>query len=153
MTNAQAYKKREQENKEKVLRWLKMSDEDHFDLVVDTALEYLKNVLHVNAYGLEYLSKSTDFWTWWRIEWNRIDTLFLDALKPHDDWYVTIIDRDSDRPYKVDSAEDLRSWYSVYHEASMENRFINAAVVRATAESMLKGIRLQVASSKEVVNG
>jgi hypothetical protein len=152
MTNAQAYKKREQENKDKVRSWLEISDADHFDLVVDTAFEYLKNVLGVDAYGLEYLPKSPEFWTWWRMEWNRIDALFLDAIGPHDDCYASIVDRDSDTRFEVYTADDLLRWYTIYHEASMENRFINAAVVRATAESMLSGFK-QVVKSKEVVNG
>jgi hypothetical protein len=151
MTNAQAYKKREQENRDAVKSWLKLTDDEATNLFIDTAYEYLRNVLGTDAYGLEHLPKTSEFWMWWRLEWNRIDAIFLSCLTTDSRWYATIIDRDTETPYKVANVHDLQKWYEIYHEASLDNRYINSSVVRAGAHSVIKAIAN--AKVKEVSNG
>ena len=140
MTNAQAFKIREQQNRDAVKKWLKLTDDEASNLFIDTAYDYLKNVLGTDAYGLEHLPKTSEFWTWWRLEWNRIDSIFLNCIREDERWYCSIVDRDSSTWYKVDDVYFLREWYNIYHEASMDNRFINSSVVRAGAHSVIKNI-------------
>lgn len=140
MTNAEAYKKREQENRKAVKNWLKLTEDEMTNLFIDTAYDYLRNVLGTDAYGLENLPRTSEFWSWWRLEWNRIDAIFLCNIREDDRWYCSIVDRDSNHLYKVDGVAFLRDWYALYHEASMDNRYMNSSVVRAGAHSVIKHI-------------
>lgn len=146
MTDLQRYKQREQQQRNELTRMLQCTDEQLNTMVFDGAYDYLQNIFGTDAYGLQHLPKTSEFWAWWRMEWNRIDALFLNAIShkysaEYPQWYCVIRDRDTDYLHAVYNCNGLRTWYIAYHEASMSNRFLNSSVVRAGAHQMINSIK------------
>lgn len=145
MTQVEQYKRYESDQRKQVLSWLQMGDHQLSELIFEQAYEYLEKVFGTDAYGMEQLPKTTEFWTWWRMEWNQIDRMFLEAIKvqykaEYPEWYCVIADRDTGDLGAVHTVKELHRHYLHYHEASMSNRFINSSTVRAHAHDMINSI-------------
>lgn len=146
MTELQRYIQREQHNRKELMRLLQCTDEQLNHMLFEGAYEYLQHVFRADSYGLEHLPKTHEFWVWWRMEWNRIDTLFLQAIShkysaEYPQWYCVIRDRDTDDLHAVHSVNGLRTWYITYHKATMGNKFINSSVVRAGAHHLINTLK------------
>ena len=155
MTRVQEYKQREQRQRAQVVQWLGITEETLNELIYEGAFDYLRNVFGTDAYGMEHLPKTKEFWTWWRMEYNRIDGIFLNAigheyLSQYPQWYCVIQKRDSDVFDPIYSVDQLRKEYTKYHEASMRNRFINSSTVRAGAHDMINAIIAGQTKQQEV---
>lgn len=103
------------------------------ELIFNTAYRYLEDVLALPAAAISAHTANADFWSWWQLEWNRIDKIFnnnvyADPRPPYA--LCAVLDRENDILYAVYSAEQLRHMYEQYHEASMRNRHMNSAIVR-----------------------
>ena len=98
------------------------SADELFNMAVDTAFTYLREIWKTDEYGMEMLPKSPEFWAWWRMEWARIDKLYLDDMKH--------------RPNRAHRY--YRVYYEHYHKAGLNNIFINSAVMEASAHKLIK---------------
>lgn len=104
------------------------SAENLFALTVETAYTYLKQVWRTDAYGMEMLPKTPEFWAWWRIEWARIDERFLKDMESRPN---------RDHMY-------YQTYYQHYHRAELDNIHMNSTVMEASAHRLIK----QLAKSK-----
>jgi hypothetical protein len=151
MTVIEILKKREAKNRASLLELLQISEEELNEKIFEGAYEYLKHVFGTDAYGMEHLPQTTQFWAWWKLEWAKIDAVFLAAVEPCKRASWSIRDRDNTNgKYIVYELHDLREHYEYYHEASMANRYLNSDIVRAGMHKMVKDI---VTKPQEVHHG
>jgi hypothetical protein len=151
-------KQREQRNRTELLTLLKMDEEKLNMSIFEGAYEYLEKVFGTDAYGLKHLPNTAEFWTWWRMEWAKIDSIFLLAIHervPDMPIYAEVLyiirDRDNERGTTlIKSIRQLREEYYHYHEASMQNRYINSSIMRGGAHNMITAI---IKREKEVSHG
>ena len=157
MTVVEILKKREAEDRANLLKLLQMSEEELNVKIFEGAYEYLEHVFGTDAYGMDHLPKTPQFWTWWRREWAKIDAVFLHAVEvsperfryPGTLWAVRDRDNTECRCI-VRELHALREQYEYYHEASMSNRYLNSEIVRAGMHQMFKDM---VAKQEEVHRG
>jgi len=144
MTLVETIKKREQQNRKTLLELLQISEDDLALQIFEGAYEYLEKVFGTDAYGLTHLPKTSQFWTWWKMEWNKIDHIFVSAVEEHrtpKGIAYKVRDRDNTQIYCVcHNVQHLRDEYTYYHEAHMNNRYLNSDIVRAGMHNMIDSI-------------
>lgn len=151
MTIIETIKLREQQNRKLLLELLMITDEELTAKVFAGAFEYLEKVFGTDAYGMEHLPRTPQFWAWWTRQWNDIDSVFLGAIERHHEGIYIIRSRDNELSrYCLHSIESLREHHEYYHQAHMNNRYLNSNIVRAGMHKMIESI---VNQSKEVCNG
>lgn len=151
MTVVEIIKQHEQANSKLLLELLKVSQEELNEKVFAFAYEYLEKVFGTDAYGMEYLPKTPQFWTLWTKHWKEIDSVFIGAVESHHEGLYIIRSRDNElSSYCINSVEALRAHYDYYHQAHKNNPYLNNNVVDAGMHEMIKSI---VKESKEVCNG
>lgn len=65
---------------ELVLVMLELTEAEHFEFMVDKAIEYLKKQCGPDVIGQQRLLEQSEFWAWWKNHWNRRDEQFLDEV-------------------------------------------------------------------------
>lgn len=139
-------KEREIKNREELLHLLKVKESQMSSLFFEVAYEYLENVFGTDAYGVEHIPQTAEFWTWWKMEWAKIDSIFLHAISHDDDEAyegALCILRDRDNvniKVVIRNIHQLRNAYRIYHEATMQNRYINSGVVQAGMHKMMNSV-------------
>ncbi|WP_157494128.1 hypothetical protein [Fulvivirga imtechensis] len=105
----------------------------------DAAYTYLEQVMEVDAYGMEHLPKTPQFWAWWCTEWNRIDQIFMYKIRKDLHIGICVIeDPRNGQLWAMYSKADLAKYYRIYHAISHDNIHINSSVMHASAHTMIK---------------
>lgn len=158
MTVVQQLKQRNERNRKLLLQLLDITEEQMNEKLFEGAYEYLENIFGTDAYGMKHLPKTSEFWTWWQMEWAKIDSIFIAAIDDatpetyaQDGIMYKVRDRDNERgKWRIKSKEELTDHYLFYHEANMKNRYINSDIMHAGAHAMIKEIKKR---EQEVVHG
>jgi hypothetical protein len=145
MTLVASLKKREQENREEILRLLNYTNDEMSFFIFEGAYEYLEVIFGTDAYGMTHIPKTCEFWAWWQKKWAEIDAVFVHAVSRRGNkiqfWEVRHRDHEW-RQVLCQNVEELRAQYFRYHEASMNNVYINSDVTRASMHTMMNEIIL-----------
>lgn len=106
----------------------------------DTAYEFLEKVMGVDAYGLEVMPQTSQFWRWWVNQWLRVDELYLTKLRfdLHQGSHFLMM-RDNTQ-VNADTEERRLAYWKDYHEASTDNYYIDEQLVNLTYHQMIKTI-------------
>lgn len=140
MTAVEKFKEREVKNRARLREELLYTEEDFAKMIFEGAYQYLEKVFSTDSYGMEHLPKTKEFWAWWKIEWAKIDAVFIGAIEEHND-RTFIRDRDkANSLWSIQNYKELRDQYAYYHEATMKNRYMNSSLVRAGAHEMVNAI-------------
>lgn len=147
MNHADKIRLRAKLNQAKVLTITGMSRQALNELMFNAAYSYLQEVLQTDAYGLEMIPQTKEFWSWWSIEWSRIDQIFLNKIRKDARVHICTIEH----PYNGQlhgcfSQADLQKFYLLYHQISPENIFINSSVMEASCHQMI----MQVAGAVRI---
>lgn len=70
-----------EQNQQLLIRSMQMSDLDYHNYVMDVAYEYLDHYVGKDHFGKNVLLNSKSFWTWWRIQWNRRNRIFINETR------------------------------------------------------------------------
>lgn len=154
MTIVESYKAHEQRTRKSLLQLLRYSEEDIAILIFEGAYEYLDKVFGTDEFGMSCIPKTSQFWDFWKKEWNHIDSMFVANVVEYSNYKLmwTVRARDNDEiKLLCRTVEELREQYLYWHEASMSNRFINRDVVKSAAHHMIRNIIEQ--QKKEVSHG
>jgi hypothetical protein len=150
MTLVETLKLREYRTRKSLCDFLRYTDDDVNILIFEGAYEYLEKIFGTDAYGMKHLPQTAQFWSWWRKEWAKIDSMFVDNVEDQGDGW-TVRARDNDLCFQFcRDLEDLRAEYLYYHEISMNNRYINSEVVRAGAHEIMSAV---INEAKKEVSG
>ena len=104
----------------------------------ETAYEFLEKVMGVDAYGLEVMPKTSQFWNWWSNQWLRVDELYVSNLRfdvRQSTHYLEMRDRVQ---VNAESEERRLAYWKDYHEASRENYYIDEQLVHLTYHQLIK---------------
>jgi hypothetical protein len=146
MSLTQRLKEHEARTRARVLSILRITEDELAAMIFEEAYQYLEKVFGTDAYGLDHLPKTSEFWVWWKKNWHDIDSVFVGALdfdmcSDNSDILCTIRVRDNSEFYEaVRNVNELRQHYEHYHEASICNRYLNSTVVRAGMHNMIDSI-------------
>ncbi|MBL6448549.1 hypothetical protein JMN32_19720 [Fulvivirga sp. 29W222] len=126
-------------NRAKVSMLTGLSVEELFTMTFESAYSYLKNVMQVDDYGMQHLPQTSEFWAWWRMEWNRVDMIFMSKIrKDLGVGLCAIEDPRYGNLWAMYSKGDLANYYRLYHLVSHDNVHINSAVMSASAHRLIK---------------
>ncbi|MBB4106653.1 hypothetical protein [Pedobacter zeae] len=81
-------------NSQQVRRLLNWSELQYSDYIAKKGIEYLKSIIDADDWALEQLTKSGQFWKWWRNHWYQRDQVFLVKRKPAHSVSALLVDYD-----------------------------------------------------------
>jgi hypothetical protein len=65
------------ETKTVICKHIGISEDDYNALVFNTAYDYLSKTIPNDKFGVDLLTGSKTFWTWWTNQWERRERLFI----------------------------------------------------------------------------
>ncbi len=110
-------------------RLMKMDDEEYFEILSNTAFQYLHGVLLYDKEGKKTLWRSRYFWVWWSRQWERRNKILIAELYLHQLY---------DTPVDDDLANWIRSEYMQTHSIQKLNILPNRLVLASSFSSMIK---------------
>lgn len=66
-----------QHARERVLAVTGIRENDLNDMILDSAYEWVAMITHNDARAIQFIPKTTQFWSFWRKAWHKVDTVFL----------------------------------------------------------------------------
>lgn len=119
-------------SKDILLRLMKMDELEYGKLVMDTAHQYLHQILLYDRAGKKMLWRSSYFWIWWSRQWERRNTILISELHLH-----TLYDT----PVDDELASWIRSEFQETHSIQKLNILPNRLVLASSFSSMaLSGV-------------
>jgi hypothetical protein len=86
---------------ELVIVMLEMDETEHFEFMVDKAVDYLKKQCGPDHAGQQRLLGQDEFWAWWKNHWSRRDAQFMDEALASES----------------NNLDDLKAYYNYVHSS------------------------------------
>lgn len=118
MTERERQARQIERNRQAICTLCNVTPEQINEVCFEHAYAYLEKVIRYDKKGIELLPQTAQFWTWWKMEWYRIDKLFLDDL------FGTLSYAIADKPDKV------WEYYLKAHRIEPDNEFLNMPQMR-----------------------
>ena len=100
-----------------------LAQDDISRLQFEAAYEWLQ-FIGCDAYGLEHIPRTKEFWSFWRNEWYKIDREFL-------------------RHYLQWGYSNTREWYGWFHSVAADHDYLNSTVIHAAYHRVVKDLAIK----------
>lgn len=120
MTRAEQLHKEIECTTQEVMEITGLSEDEISRMVFDSAYEWLQHI-GCDAYGLEHVPATKEFWSFWRHEWYKVDRNFI-------------------RHWLQYGNANTRQLYIHFHNASDSNEYLNSAVIHAAYHRVVKDL-------------
>lgn len=119
-----------QQNEQLLIRSMELTELEYNNLVMDVAYNYLDVNLGKDIFGKEVLLNSRSFWTWWKIQWDRRNRIFINETRLME--VVAII--------QPDARNLLRELYFETHSPAEINVYPSRLVMEMSYAQMIGNV-------------
>jgi|SRR5690242_8505564 len=75
--NKPTLRQAQEDTKQKIIEALEWNEQEYCDYQYETGLAYLEHYIPEDPQGIDMLSRSRIFWSWWKNHWAQRDAQFL----------------------------------------------------------------------------